>query len=80
MNHFNQVSSDVDKRRQLSGDDQTTVCDDASLNGMRRKIAGKTRVEIKTRPEAEISKDPVLFQCATLKNPRAGGSTKCFCS
>ncbi len=29
-----------------SGDDLTNVCRDASLNGMRHKIAGKTRDEI----------------------------------
>lgn len=42
-----------------SGDDLTNVCRDASLNGMRRKIAGKTRDEIKNMPKDEISKDPV---------------------
>ncbi|MCI15633.1 katanin p60 ATPase-containing subunit A1-like, partial [Trifolium medium] len=38
-----------------SGDDLTNVCRDASLNGMRRKIAGKTRDEIKNMSKDEIS-------------------------
>lgn len=42
-----------------SGDDLTNVCRDASLNGMRRKIAGKTRDEIKSMAKDEISNDPV---------------------
>ncbi|KAG5137230.1 hypothetical protein JHK82_021961 [Glycine max] len=42
-----------------SGDDLTNVCRDASLNGMRRKIAGKTRDEIKNMSKDDISKDPV---------------------
>ncbi|KAJ1433890.1 Vps4 oligomerization, C-terminal [Sesbania bispinosa] len=44
-----------------SGDDLTNVCRDASLNGMRRKIAGKTRDEIKNMSKDEISKDPVAM-------------------
>ncbi|KAI9107453.1 hypothetical protein K1719_021490 [Acacia pycnantha] len=44
-----------------SGDDLTNVCRDASLNGMRRKIAGKTCDEIKNMPKDEISKDPVAM-------------------
>ncbi|KAM0932621.1 putative microtubule-severing ATPase [Dioscorea sansibarensis] len=44
-----------------SGDDLTNVCRDASLNGMRRKIAGKTRDEIRNMPKDEISKDPVAM-------------------
>lgn len=44
-----------------SGDDLTNVCRDASLNGMRRKIAGKTREEIKNMSKDEISKDPVAM-------------------
>ncbi|XP_024030465.1 katanin p60 ATPase-containing subunit A1 [Morus notabilis] len=44
-----------------SGDDLTNVCRDASLNGMRRKIAGKTRDEIKSMSKDEISKDPVAM-------------------
>ncbi|KAJ8637699.1 hypothetical protein MRB53_011966 [Persea americana] len=44
-----------------SGDDLTNVCRDASLNGMRRKIAGKTRDEIKSMSKDEISNDPVAM-------------------
>ncbi|KAH7857167.1 hypothetical protein Vadar_009776 [Vaccinium darrowii] len=44
-----------------SGDDLTNVCRDASLNGMRRKIAGKTREEIKSMSKDDISKDPVAM-------------------
>lgn len=44
-----------------SGDDLTNVCHDASLNGMRRKIAGKTCDEIKNMSKDEISKDPVAM-------------------
>ncbi|KAK7325198.1 hypothetical protein VNO77_29356 [Canavalia gladiata] len=44
-----------------SGDDLTNVCRDASLNGMRRKIVGKTRDEIKNMSKEEISKDPVAM-------------------
>ncbi|KAK6267974.1 hypothetical protein QUC31_012134, partial [Theobroma cacao] len=44
-----------------SGDDLTNVCRDASLNGMRRKIAGKTWDEIRNMSQDEISKDPVAM-------------------
>ncbi|KAE8818098.1 Katanin p60 ATPase-containing subunit [Hordeum vulgare] len=44
-----------------SGDDLTNVCRDASMNGMRRKIAGKTRDEIKNMSKDDISKDPVAM-------------------
>ncbi|XP_043700927.1 katanin p60 ATPase-containing subunit A1 [Telopea speciosissima] len=44
-----------------SGDDLTNVCRDASLNGMRRKIAGKTRDEIKNMAKDDISKDPIAM-------------------
>ncbi|KAB1218612.1 Katanin p60 ATPase-containing subunit A1 [Morella rubra] len=57
-----------------SGDDLTNVCRDASLNGMRRKIAGKTRDEIKNMPKDEISKDPVAmcdFEEALVKVQRS---------
>ncbi|XP_059457773.1 katanin p60 ATPase-containing subunit A1 [Corylus avellana] len=57
-----------------SGDDLTNVCRDASLNGMRRKIAGKTRDEIKNMPKDEISKDPVAmcdFEEALIKVQRS---------
>ncbi|KAJ0076118.1 hypothetical protein Patl1_34386 [Pistacia atlantica] len=62
-----EVAQDVDidevarRTEGYSGDDLTNVCRDASLNGMRRKIAGKTRDEIKSMPKDEISKDPVAM-------------------
>lgn len=49
------------KTEGYSGDDLTNVCRDASLNGMRRKIAGKTRDEIKNMSKDEISNDPVAM-------------------
>ncbi|KAK9690319.1 hypothetical protein RND81_09G119500 [Saponaria officinalis] len=53
---------DVARRTEgYSGDDLTNVCRDASLNGMRRKIAGKTRDEIKSMSKDEISNDPVAM-------------------
>lgn len=53
---------DVARRTEgYSGDDLTNVCRDASLNGMRRKIAGKTRDEIKNMAKEEMSKDPVAM-------------------
>ncbi|PKI62051.1 hypothetical protein CRG98_017424 [Punica granatum] len=57
-----------------SGDDLTNVCRDASMNGMRRKIAGKTRDEIKNMSKDEISKDPVAmcdFEEALVKVQRS---------
>lgn len=60
-----------------SGDDLTNVCRDASLNGMRRKIAGKTRDEIKNMAKEEISKDPVAmcdFEEALTKVQRSVSS------
>ncbi|XP_020097599.1 katanin p60 ATPase-containing subunit A1 [Ananas comosus] len=62
-----EVASDVNidevarRTEGYSGDDLTNVCRDASLNGMRRKIAGKTRDEIKNMSKDEISKDPVAM-------------------
>nr|XP_033512817.1 katanin p60 ATPase-containing subunit A1-like isoform X2 [Nicotiana tomentosiformis] len=44
-----------------SGDDLTNICRDASLNGMRRKIAGKNPDEIKNISEAEILEIPVMM-------------------
>ncbi|OIS96835.1 katanin p60 atpase-containing subunit a1 [Nicotiana attenuata] len=44
-----------------SGDDLTNICRDASLNGMRRKIAGKNPDEIKNMSEAEILEIPVMM-------------------
>lgn len=61
------MSTDVDidkvarQTEGYSGDDLTNVCRDASLNGMRRKIAGKTRDEIKNMSKEDISKDPVAM-------------------
>ncbi|GMH14273.1 hypothetical protein Nepgr_016114 [Nepenthes gracilis] len=60
-----EVAADVDidevarRAEGYSGDDLTNVCRDASLNGMRLKIAGKTRDEIKNMSKDEISNDPV---------------------
>ncbi|WCJ40651.1 Katanin p60 ATPase-containing subunit A1 [Euphorbia peplus] len=62
-----EVAADVDidevarRTEGYSGDDLTNVCRDASLNGMRRKIAGKTRDEIKNMPKDEISNDPIAM-------------------
>ncbi|CAK9174656.1 unnamed protein product [Ilex paraguariensis] len=62
-----EVAADVDidkvarQTEGYSGDDLTNVCRDASLNGMRRKIAGKTRDEIKNMSKDEISNDPVAM-------------------
>lgn len=62
-----EVASDVNleevarRTEGYSGDDLTNVCRDASLNGMRRKIAGKTRDEIKSMSKDEIANDPVAM-------------------
>lgn len=62
-----QVASDVNiedvarRTEGYSGDDLTNVCRDASMNGMRRKIAGKTRDEIKNMSKDDISNDPVAM-------------------
>ncbi|GLU22155.1 hypothetical protein SLE2022_382510 [Rubroshorea leprosula] len=75
-----EVAPDVDidevarRTEGYSGDDLTNVCRDASLNGMRRKIAGKTRDEIKNMSKDEISKDPVArcdFEEALMKVQRS---------
>ncbi|KAG2313717.1 hypothetical protein Bca52824_025274 [Brassica carinata] len=53
---------DVARRTEgYSGDDLTSMCRDASMNGMRRKIAGKTRDEIKNMSKDDISNDPVAM-------------------
>ncbi|CAM8884525.1 unnamed protein product [Rhodiola kirilowii] len=79
-----EVAPDVDidevsKRTDgYSGDDLTNVCRDASLNGMRRKIAGKTREEIKNMSKDEISNDPVAmcdFEEALAKVQRSVSPT-----
>ncbi|KAG0559074.1 hypothetical protein KC19_10G076900 [Ceratodon purpureus] len=55
-----EVAKDVDinalaKRTEgYSGDDLTNICRDASMNGMRRKIAGKTPEEIKTMTKDQM--------------------------
>ncbi|KAF1886255.1 hypothetical protein Lal_00045485 [Lupinus albus] len=78
------VATDVDiddvarRTEGYSGDDLTNVCRDASLNGMRRKIAGKTRDEIKNMPKDEISNDPVAmcdFEEALKKVQRSVSQT-----
>jgi katanin p60 ATPase-containing subunit A1 len=62
-----EVAADVDidevarRTEGYSGDDLTNVCRDASLNGMRRKIAGKTRDEIKNMSKDDISNDPIAM-------------------
>ncbi|CAL4962047.1 unnamed protein product [Urochloa decumbens] len=62
-----QIAADVNidevarKTEGYSGDDLTNVCRDASMNGMRRKIAGKTRDEIKNMSKEDIAKDPVAM-------------------
>ncbi|KAL8460638.1 hypothetical protein ACS0TY_032231 [Phlomoides rotata] len=62
-----EVAPDVDieevarRTEGYSGDDLTNVCRDASLNGMRRKIAGKTLDEIKNMSKDEISNDPIAM-------------------
>ncbi|XP_050234223.1 katanin p60 ATPase-containing subunit A1 [Mercurialis annua] len=62
-----EVAPDVDidevarRAKGYSGDDLTNVCRDASLNGMRRKIAGKTRDEIKSMAKDDISNDPIAM-------------------
>ncbi|XP_009798358.1 katanin p60 ATPase-containing subunit A1-like isoform X3 [Nicotiana sylvestris] len=45
----------------FSGDDLTNICRDASLSGMRRKIAGKNPDEIKNMSKADILKIPVMM-------------------
>lgn len=62
-----EVAPDVDidevarRTEGYSGDDLTNVCRDASMNGMRRKIAGKTRDEIKNMSKDDIAKDPIAM-------------------
>jgi katanin p60 ATPase-containing subunit A1 len=64
---YEQIAAGVDidevarKKEGYSGDDLTNVCRDASMNGMRRKIAGKTREEIKNMSKDDIAKDPVAM-------------------
>ncbi|KAH0776390.1 hypothetical protein KY290_007801 [Solanum tuberosum] len=50
------------KTEGYSGDDLTNICRDASLNGMRWKIAGKTIDEIKNILKSEMLKIPVTME------------------
>ena len=45
-----------------SAHDLTNVCRDASMEGLRRKIASKTRDEIKNMAKDEIEKEPVTMR------------------
>lgn len=62
-----EVAKDVDidalaKRTEgYSGDDLTNICRDASMNGMRRKISGKTPEEIKNMTKDEMY-EPVAMR------------------
>eukprot|EP00899_Mesostigma_viride_P009949 jgi/Mesvir1/18956/Mv18924-RA.1 len=59
-----EVSPDIDwedlgrRTEGYSGDDLTNICRDASMNGMRRRIAGKTPEEIKALSTQEMQ-DPI---------------------
>ncbi|CAI5942627.1 unnamed protein product [Closterium sp. NIES-64] len=61
-----ELASDVDvdelaKRTDgYSGDDITNICRDASMNGMRRKIAGKTPEEIRSMTREDMN-EPVTM-------------------
>ncbi|XP_015054804.2 katanin p60 ATPase-containing subunit A1-like [Solanum pennellii] len=63
-----ELASEVDieqvaqKTEGYSGDDLTNICRDASLNGMRQKIAGKTIDEIKNILKSEMLKIPVTME------------------
>ncbi|KAK3268290.1 Katanin p60 ATPase-containing subunit A1 [Cymbomonas tetramitiformis] len=56
-----EVQADIDwdlmarKTEGYSGDDITNICRDASMNGMRRKIQGKTPEEIKAFSKADVA-------------------------
>jgi hypothetical protein len=69
------VDADVDFQeitRQLggySGDDITNICRDAAMNGMRRKIAGKSAAEIR-----EMSKDAMKEPVTMEDFVQVGGS------
>jgi SpoVK/Ycf46/Vps4 family AAA+-type ATPase len=44
-----------------SGDDITNICRDAAMNGMRRKIAGKTPAEIREMSKDDM-KEPITME------------------
>jgi hypothetical protein len=44
-----------------SGDDITNICRDAAMNGMRRKIAGKTAMEIREMSK-DAMKEPITLE------------------
>jgi SpoVK/Ycf46/Vps4 family AAA+-type ATPase len=46
---------------QRSGDDITNICRDAAMNGMRRKIAGKSAAEIREMSKDDM-KEPVTME------------------
>eukprot|EP00898_Chlorokybus_atmophyticus_P002098 jgi/Chlat1/288/Chrsp1S03177 len=62
-----EVATDVDfdelarRTEGYSGDDLTNVCRDASMNGMRRKIAGKKPEEIKNMTKEDMH-EPVTME------------------
>lgn len=62
-----EVAADIDWKKLAkltdgySGDDITNVCRDASMNGMRRKIMGKTPEEIKAMTKSQVA-EPVSQQ------------------
>lgn len=62
-----EVAKDVDidvlarRTEGYSGDDLTNICRDASMNGMRRKIAGKTPEEIKNMTKDQMY-EPVAMR------------------
>lgn len=47
--------------RACSGDDITNICRDAAMNGMRRKIAGKTPAEIREMSKDDM-KEPITME------------------
>ena len=58
-----------------SGDDITNICRDAAMNGMRRRIAGKTPAEIREMSK-DAMKEPVahgdFLQAVAKINPSVG--------
>ena len=54
-----------------SGDDITNICRDAAMNGMRRKIAGKTAMEIR-----EMSKDAMKEPITTEDFLQVGATAR----